>query len=137
MKTKDLVGSYHEYVKPMEYVASTDDGETNVIFVPPFNCTVKSIKAYFGTAAISEDTNQAVLTAYYGSGTANAMGSVTIGTVAALGYAEIFDGDQDCAAGTPVWLQYGTVGTGLDIAYGLLDIEYQQGTARTAGTAMP
>lgn len=134
MRKKDLVGSYHDYVKLL--YETTDHDDIDVIFVPQYNCTVKGIKAYFGTAAIAEGTDQGVLTAYYGAGTANVMGSVTIGTVSALGYAEVFSGNQECDSGTPIWMQYGTVGSGYALDT-LLDIEYIEGKGRTAGTAMP
>jgi len=131
MRKKDLVGSYHDYVR-IE-LAIADDGDVRSVFVPPYDLTVKSIKAYPGTAAISEAANQAVLTARYGTVT---MGSVTVGTVGAYSYAEVFSGNQECLAGTPVYLGYGTVEDGLALEL-TLDIEYVEGTGRAAGTAMP
>lgn len=140
MRDKDLVNSRHVYVRAGAF-ATTDDGEFRTVFVAPFDCEVLSIKASFGTADVGADTNSANLFAYYGGSAAGSqIGSINLTDANKVTYGNfgtVYSGTKDVAQGSAVWLQYATVGTGLAVPDGLIDIEYRGGSTRVAGTVMP
>lgn len=141
MRVQDLTGNHHAYCTIREFTASSHAGQEEVVFVAPFACEVLSIRLYFGTASVGQATNYTTITSYYGGTAAsNAIGTVTLdasGTVAYGSYGSAYSGTLDCAAGSAIWLGYGTTGSGQDLPRTFVDVVYRGGSTRVDGTVMP
>jgi len=113
-RIQDIPGSHRLAATLPAFTAASDDGLRQPIAKVPFGAKVNTIEVYFqGTASVTlSGSDTAKLIAYAGT---VPIGTAQIGTVTMGNALTVFSGTRSVDADTLLWIQYGTVGSGINL----------------------